>query len=175
MREIVICDYDPNWVARFEREHDLLTAALASFSPIIEHIGSTSVPNLAAKPVIDIMIGIPLEERLNELIEPIEALGYEYVQKYESDMPFRRFFRKETSGIRSHHIHAVAIMGNFWRRHLAFRDWLRSHSEDAHAYEALKRQLCIRYRFDSDRYTDAKSDFIEGILDVAFSNTKTAA
>jgi len=164
MREIIICDYDPHWVELFQEEKLRLHSLLEHLSPVIEHIGSTSVSNLGAKPVIDIMIGLDREEALDMLIAPIEVLGYSYRKEHEAEMPYRRFFRKDTAGIRSHHIHAVSLTHPFWPRHIAFRDHLRNNLVDAIEYEALKRQLADQYRFDADGYTEAKSAFIQSII-----------
>jgi GrpB-like predicted nucleotidyltransferase (UPF0157 family) len=164
MREIIISDYDPIWVALFEIEKSRLETSLASYAPAIEHIGSTSVPGLAAKPVIDIMVGIANEEDLDALIIPVETLDFEYVKQYEDVMPYRRYFRRDTGGIRSHHIHAVVSTHEFWTTHLAFRNHLRSNSADTSAYEALKRRLAVEYRFDPKGYTDAKAEFIQKII-----------
>jgi GrpB-like predicted nucleotidyltransferase (UPF0157 family) len=164
MREIIICDYDPNWVNMFEYERRQLLAILHHLSPTIEHIGSTAVPRLGAKPVIDIMIGVPNDHELDLLIVPIESLGYSYRKEHEDTMPYRRFFRKDTNGFRSHHIHAVRVAHPFWEKHLAFRDQLRTSPSDAEEYEALKRQLAARYRFDPDGYSEAKTDFVHRII-----------
>jgi GrpB-like predicted nucleotidyltransferase (UPF0157 family) len=164
MREIIISDYDPFWTELFREEKHRLHSLLDHFSPVIEHIGSTAVLNLGAKPVIDIMIGIDHEDDLDLLIVPIESLGYSYRKEHESEMPYRRFFRKDTDEIRSHHIHAVSRSHPFWARHIAFRDHLRNNLPDAIEYEALKRSLAQQYRFDADGYTEAKSAFIQSII-----------
>src|SRR5277367_416816 len=103
---IVLSDYSPDWPRMF----DEMRAALTPLVPpqtAIEHIGSTSVPGLAAKPVIDILIGLADFERANEWVPPIQSLGFEYVPQFETMMPYRRFFRKESAGVRTHHIHMV--------------------------------------------------------------------
>jgi GrpB-like predicted nucleotidyltransferase (UPF0157 family) len=130
---------------------------------IIEHIGSTAVPGLAAKPVIDILIGLPDFDLADELVARIVSMAYEYVQQYETDLPLRRFFRKERDGVRTHHIHMVGIGADFWTRHLLFRDQLRAHPEIASEYAALKLALAKRDWQDVNDYADAKTDFIRCI------------
>jgi GrpB-like predicted nucleotidyltransferase (UPF0157 family) len=172
MREIIIEQYNAHWPALFTAECQLLSSALHPLPPAtIEHIGSTSVPLLGAKPVIDIMIGVESEDRLDDLIVPIVSLGYEYGKEHEDEMPFRRFFRKHTNGIRSHHIHAVSLQHPFWETHLAFRDHMRANPEDAIEYEQLKRKLAGEHRFDPDGYTDAKAGFIRRIIDKALATS----
>ena len=132
---------------------------------VMEHIGSTAVAGLAAKPVIDILIGLADFGRANALVPSIESLGYEYVSQYETEMPERRFFRKERGGVSNpHHMPTlVANGGEFWQRHLAFRDFLRAHPATADEYAALKRTLAERDWTDTNEYADAKTEFIRRI------------
>jgi hypothetical protein len=96
---IVVSDYDPNWPTLFERERTRIKNALGSFALAIEHVGSTAVPGLPSKPIIDLLIGVPsLEEAQERCIEPIEALGYNYFPEYASWLPGELFFRKGASG-----------------------------------------------------------------------------
>ena len=162
---ITVRPYDPNWPRRFEREHALLTVIFSGVEPVIEHIGSTAVPGLGAKPVIDIMLGV---ERLSEVegrIPQLEAHGYEYVRNYETQLPERRYFRKPRVGSRAYHLHCVVRASDFWIRHIAFRDYLRSHPDAAAAYFALKQTLAAACT--KEEYTEAKSPFIEAVLDRA--------
>jgi GrpB-like predicted nucleotidyltransferase (UPF0157 family) len=175
-KPIVIADYDPAWPRRFEAERELIvrTCGRAPFAAT-EHVGSTAVPGLAAKPIIDIMPGLRSLDDAPPLIPPLKRIGYEYVPEFEQTsasgegMPFRRYFRKDLDGERTFHLHMVATDSEFWRRHLVFRDWLRAHPEDA--YAALKRSIAVEYSArltpTSDinvGYTDRKSEFIEEII-----------
>ncbi|MEK7247869.1 MAG: GrpB family protein, partial [Chloroflexota bacterium] len=135
--------------------------AIGEWAVAIEHVGSTAVPGLAAKPIIDIMPAIRSLADARHIIAPMEALGYEYVPEFEDDLPERRYFRRGVP--RSHHVHVVETTSTFWRRHLAFRDYLRAHPETAAEYAALKRRLADGYGSDSGGYTNAKTEFITRI------------
>lgn len=163
-KPIVIAEYDPEWALRFQRERDLIlrTCGIGAFVRI-EHVGSTAVPGLGAKPIIDIMGGIRSLVVAPRLVPPLASIGYEYVPEYEVDMPERRFFRKDKNGARAFHLHMVETGSEFWERHLLFRDYLRSHPETAAEYEELKRRLAGEYRDDIAGYTDAKTAFIRPV------------
>ena len=161
--KVSIVEYRPQWRKMFEEEKQLLQAALGEASAKVEHIGSTAVNGLAAKPIIDIMVGLPDFSVADKLVPVIETLGYEYIKKYEDEMPFRRFFVKNRNGIRTHQIHMVEIDGEFWGRHLLFRDYLRHNPAIANEYAALKKQLAEREWEDVNEYADAKSEFIRSI------------
>jgi GrpB-like predicted nucleotidyltransferase (UPF0157 family) len=160
-RAITVAPYDPRWPAAFESERDRVLAVCLLIRAI-EHIGSTSVLGLAAKAVIDIMPGVASLADTDACVGPIKALGYEYVPQFQDELPERRFFRRDTDGARSHHIHLVVEGGEFWERHPLFRDYLRSHPETAQAYAALKRELAAQY-YDMNDYAEAKGDFVRGI------------
>jgi GrpB-like predicted nucleotidyltransferase (UPF0157 family) len=162
---VIVVAYDPDWPRRFEQERAVLAAVFAESEATIEHVGSTAVPGLGAKPVIDIMVGVSRLTEAEGRIAAVEAAGYEYVQKYESQLPERRYFRKPRLGPRAYHLHCVVKGGDVWVRHLAFRDYLRAHPEAAAAYDELKRELAVRC--SKEGYTDAKGPFIEGILAAA--------
>lgn len=157
---IVISDYDPRWPALFDEVRAQLQQAVGRWVVGIEHIGSTSVPGLAAKPVIGVLA---LADADAHCIEPIVALGYEYIQRYEIDLPERRFFRRrDGEGAGRCNIHLVEKGSEFWERHLLFRDYLRAHPQVARQYEQLKRRLAPLFD-DVNQYADAKSDFIREI------------
>lgn len=168
---IHIVAYDPTWPRRFDEERQVLAAIFASSDAVIEHVGSTAVPGLGAKPVIDVMIGVPALDEVERRIPALEASGYEYVRQYEQQLPDRRYFRKPRLGSRAFHVHCVLTGSGFWARHLAFRDYLRAHPESAAVYDALKRDLASRV--SKEEYTDAKSPFIEGILATAMRERRT--
>ena len=114
--------YDPAWPRRFDEERRVLAAVFAGTEAVIEHVGSTAVPGLGSKPVIDVMVGVPALAAVEERIPALEAVGYGYVQEYEPQLPERRCFRKPQLGTRTFHVHCVVHGSDFWIRHLAFRD-----------------------------------------------------
>lgn len=162
---VIIVPYDPRWPAQFEEEKTRLIADIGAYVLSIEHIGSTAVPGLAAKPVIDILIGVHSLQEASLFIPPLEARGYEYVPQYEDEMPFRRYLHRKVNGEHTHHLHMVEPTTHFYKVQLAFRDYLRTHPETRDAYAALKVHLSEKYRNDRMAYTNAKSDFILGVLE----------
>jgi len=154
-RTIEVVDYDPAWPDHFREEQASVNRALGNRVVAVEHGGSTSVPGLAAKPVIDMWAALsaPLRE---EDIKAMAAIGYEYLG--ESALPDQDFFVKRAP--RVYHLHCYPAGHPEWDRHLAFRDWLRAHPEGAIAYARLKRKLADRFPADPLAYTEAKSDFI---------------
>lgn len=107
------------------------------------------------------MIGIRSLDDAKYCIPPLEAMGYEYVPEFEKDLPMRRYLRKSANDIRTHHIHMVERSSDFWNKHIAFRNILRSNASIRDEYSALKYRLADAYRDDREGYTDAKTDFIE--------------
>ena len=160
--KVLLAPYSLSWPHDFEIESVALQRYISI--PIkIEHIGSTSVVGLCAKPIVDILIGVAYESQLDMPIPEIQDLGYQYLPQYEDQMPFRRYFFKEISGIRTHQIHMVAYKSTFWVRHLQFRDYLRHHPTIRDEYAILKRQLAGRDWASTNDYADAKTDFIRRI------------
>jgi GrpB-like predicted nucleotidyltransferase (UPF0157 family) len=160
--EIVVVEYDPTWPDQFARELEALQRALGEAAIAIEHIGSTSVPGLAAKPVIDILIGVARIELTPDQIAAVEALSYEF--RGEAGIPGRLFFRKVP---RTAHVHVVEHGGEIWRSHLLFRDYLRVHPAERDRYAALKRELAGVYREDRQTYTASKEPLIAELLESA--------
>lgn len=161
--KIILKPYDESWPGNFRAERNRLMQVIDQPGLQIEHIGSTAVPGLAAKPVIDILIGIHDFKESDSLIPLISSLGYDYISEYEAEFPDRRFFLKDENGIRTHHIHLVQTGSVFWKRHLGFRDHLRQNLDDRIAYESLKYQLARREWQHRNKYAEAKSDFIRKI------------
>lgn len=160
MEPIVIADYDANWSSQYEQEKSRIIDTLGNTVTDIQHIGSTSVPGLAAKPIIDIILGLEKIPPLSTQIVSLETLGYNYCGEF--GIPGRHYFRRGMP--RTHQIHAVQVNSDFWQRHILFRDFLRSHPQAAQQYEALKRKLAAEFRNDRDRYTDSKTPLIEQLL-----------
>ena len=164
---VVIEQYDPNWPRQFEREKVLLGRVFSAVNVSIEHVGSTAIPNMGAKPIIDIMIGVACLTEIESRIPNLEAIEYRYVPKCEAELPERRYFRKPFTGPSTHHLHCVCRDTAFWNRHILFRDYLREHPNVAADYLRLKLELAKQHRADRTAYTKAKSTFIESILEKA--------
>jgi GrpB-like predicted nucleotidyltransferase (UPF0157 family) len=152
MRQAVVVDWDPAWPARAAEEAAAVGEALGAVE--VEHIGSTAVPGLAAKPVLDLLAGLHPLEAGPAAVDAMKALGYEYLG--EHGLPGRLFFRKGPER-RTHHVHAVELGGTEWRRHLAFRDYLRAHPDEVARYGEAKRALATAVGGDWDAYAERKN------------------
>lgn len=162
---VEIAPYDPGWPRAFAKERDMLLPVLEPWlAGGIEHVGSTAVPGLAAKPVIDIMAPVRDLESSRPALALLEALGYCYA-------PFRadvmHWLCKPRPERRTHHLHLVPMGSRLWRERIAFRDLLVSNAALALDYAALKQRLAAEHRGDRERYTEAKGPFIEGALRAA--------
>jgi GrpB-like predicted nucleotidyltransferase (UPF0157 family) len=161
---VVIVEYDARWPTLYERERELMLGATGDLIVAVEHIGSTAVPNLGGKRIIDIMAGVRCLEDAERCIEPLAGIGYEYVPEYNELIPERRYFHKGPPERRTFHLHMTEHLGEFWAKHLLFRNWLRTHPEDALDYFRLKKELADRFGRDREGYTEAKTGFIESIV-----------
>jgi GrpB-like predicted nucleotidyltransferase (UPF0157 family) len=161
---VAIAEYSTHWPAQFEAEAGVINSAFGSTKIKLEHIGSTAVPGLAAKPIIDILLGADSLAEIENHITHLEAVGYRYVPAFEKQLPDRRYFVKANGGAPQFHLHAVACGSTFWRDHLRFRDALRHQPALREQYLELKRQLASSFRLDRDAYANAKAPFIEGVL-----------
>lgn len=159
---IEVAPYDARWPAAFEQERALLAEALGPWlADPPEHIGSTAVPGLAAKPVIDIMAPVHTLAASRPAIEAARELGYVHYP-YKPDV--MHWFCKPSAAHRTHHLHLVPLGSPLWRERLAFRDALRADPELRASYQALKLDLAQRHRLVREAYTDAKTPFIEQVL-----------
>lgn len=167
-RDIKIVAYRRAWPALFEQEANLLRGALGEKALRIEHIGSTSIPGLAAKPIIDLMVAVASYPRSMGLIPIVEALGYQF--KPHDTIPGRLFFAKEREPeIRTHHLNLTERGSGFWKRQLAFRDTLRTHDQLAAEYVELKRQLAVEHARTGVLPREGKTAFVTRVLALAES------
>jgi GrpB-like predicted nucleotidyltransferase (UPF0157 family) len=165
---IVICEYDPSWPAQFEQERVLLHEALAPMVIAIEHVGSTAVPGLAAKPIIDLLASVrSLAEARSRCVQPLEALGYTYLPENESWLPEEMMFRKGVPGPWTHHVHVMEPSSPRWDELILIRDYLRRHLETATAYADLKKLLADRFEDDIAGYRAAKGSFLQSLIAAA--------
>ncbi len=161
---VIIVEYNPRWPALYEEEKERILGLIGHRVVTIEHVGSTAVTGLGAKPIIDITIALRRLADAEECIDPLTSIGYEYKPPDRVGIPERRFFDKKPSGASTYHIHMVELTSDFWERHLLFRDFLRSHPEVAGQYCRLKKELAAKYGSDRDGYTEAKTPFIESVV-----------
>lgn len=168
---IEIFEYNPAWPDLFQVERDLLQHHLAPWLVSnIEHIGSTAVPGLAAKPIIDIMAPVANLESARPAIAAAGQLGYVY---YPYKPELMHWFCKPSAAHRTHHLHLVPFSSDLWRDRLTFRDVLRQNRQLAAEYEDLKRHLAEVHRHDREAYTEGKSEFVAKVL--ARTHTDTTA
>ena len=162
---IEIHPYSPAWPQAAAQEIDDLTGRLARWSSApMEHIGSTSIPGLAAKPIIDLMAGVRSLDCGRDVEEALSPHGWNLVPAELDDRPWRLFFVKVVDGHRSAHLHLVEAESAHWHRHLRFRDRLRVDARLAAEYSHLKMRLASQFADDREGYTRAKADFVEGVL-----------
>ena len=162
-RKIIVLPYDPRWPAAFAAEAEHIRTALGAVAIDIHHIGSTSVPGLAAKPLIDILLAASSLDELDSFDGALVELGYEPMGEF--GIPGRRFYRKGGNENRSHHIHAFQACSSVGdaalMRHLAFRDYLSANSTIAKEYGALKKQLAAAHPDNIEDYMNGKHAFIQ--------------
>ena len=171
---VLIADYDPEWPLHFEAAKRTIAQAVGPLLVSIEHIGSTAVPNVASKPIIDIMPGIRRFEDGFDCVAPLEALGYDC--RGELGIPGRHYFVKnDVQGVREQQLHMVVVGTDFWAKKLLFRDYMRTNPDEANEYAQLKRSLAKRYRQDREAYTEGETVFIEGALARARTPERSAA
>jgi GrpB-like predicted nucleotidyltransferase (UPF0157 family)/ribosomal protein S18 acetylase RimI-like enzyme len=161
---VVLHEYSPEWPALFDMEERLLRDAFSGVDVAIEHVGSTSVPGMAAKPVVDILLGAESLAVIEQRIEALRTAGYRYVPEFERLLPQRRYFVKPDRRNARVHLHAVQREGPFWREQVAFRERLRTDPALFSGYLELKRHLATQFPSDRNAYTDAKAPFIRATL-----------
>lgn len=192
--KIDVVPYDANWPTLYDKERGRIEAALQLLNPTIEHIGSTSVPSLSAKPIIDIMVGLNAEPDLNKTIDLMNKIGFVWNNRYDDQLPFRRFFMHVESlgektvpskftvndnfNIREYfkihcHVHIVPLDSTWWREHIAFRNRLRCDEKDRLSYQNLKLELATKSWDDPNHYGRAKSALIQSILANADESSST--
>jgi GrpB-like predicted nucleotidyltransferase (UPF0157 family) len=168
-----VVPYRTEWPELFAREAALLARIFARADAVIEHIGSTAVSGLGAKPIIDIMIGVTSLAEAEARVDELASVEYEYVPEYEAELPQRRYFRKPFRRPRTHHLHIVVYGSEFWTNHILFRDYLRDHPDVADVYYELKQRLSAASRETGADYTQAKTPFVAEVLALAARQSGT--
>ncbi len=162
---IRVVAHDPAWLARFEEERAVLEDAVGEWaSGGIHHVGSTAVPGLEAKPIIDILVGVESLDAGRGCFEPLARLGYMHAPYLPEEM---HWFCKPHPSRRTHHLHLVPTGSRRYVEELTFRDQLRASPPTAAAYATLKRELTDRFAQDREAYTEAKGEFIRDVLAAA--------
>ena len=162
MRHVLVVPYDPQWPAAFARAEREVKAALGDNLLAIHHIGSTSIPGMHAKSVIDMLAVARDLQRVDACATRMREIGYEAMGEFEIEG--RRYFRRDNAkGVRTEHVHAFAADSPHILRHLAFRDFLRAQPDLAQDYAQLKLRLAAAHPFDIDAYMDGKDPFIRQI------------
>jgi GrpB-like predicted nucleotidyltransferase (UPF0157 family) len=157
---IRVSDYDPAWSKQFDGERQRIAAALGPTAVRIHHIGSTAVPKMKAKPIIDILLEVPSVETLDEQSPALEALGYEALGEF--GIAGRRYFRRDDAdGTRTHQVHAFKAGVPDVIRHLAFRDYLRANRPIALEYGKLKERLASAHPHEPEAYMNGKDSFVK--------------
>ena len=163
---VKLCEHHDEWAKLYEQEKQLLLETFGDSIIAIEHVGSTAIPGVPAKPLIDMNVAIPSidDATIEKFIPKLQELGYTYMHKY----PDRHFFAKGPEEKRTHHLNLVKVGSETgWNDHILFRDYLNNHKTARDEYTALKLRLAQQFAEDRESYTKAKEEFILGIIQQA--------
>jgi GrpB-like predicted nucleotidyltransferase (UPF0157 family) len=159
MRKVEVVPHDPKWREQFEVESQHVSNSLGENVVAIHHIGSTAIPGIYAKPIIDLLVEVKDIANVDAQTASMQGLGYEAMGEF--GIPGRRFFRKDNPfGDRTHHIHTFTAGSAQVERHLAFRDYMIAHPKDAQTYSQLKYNLAQKFPANIEAYMDGKDGFI---------------
>jgi GrpB-like predicted nucleotidyltransferase (UPF0157 family) len=160
MRKVKVIIYDPHWRDIFAREKQELLRVFSDNVVAIHHIGSTAIPDIYAKPIIDLLVEVKAITKVDECDRFMEDLGYEVMGEY--GISGRRYFRKnDAAGVRTHHVHTFEVSAPEVEKHLIFRDYMIAHQKDAQRYSELKCELARKYPYDIDSYVNGKAGFVQ--------------
>jgi GrpB-like predicted nucleotidyltransferase (UPF0157 family) len=166
MRHVIVVPHNPHWRVAFAAEAALVASAIGPAVVTIHHIGSTAIPDIYAKPVIDLLVEVVDLEPVDRAQPALVALGYEAMGEF--GLPGRRYFRKDNDqGDRTHHVHVFEAGSAEVERHLRFRDYLRAHPDRAQDYSNLKRHLAQLHPTDIEAYMDGKHGLIQELEQAA--------
>lgn len=167
MSNIIVTSYSSDWPMYFSEVQVQLAAVFDPVPVLIEHIGSTAIPGLVAKPVIDVLLGAESLAAIEEKAEALQGLRFNYIRKYEAEVPLRRYFVRPAAAAPRVDLHAVVYGSRFWREHLVFREALRTDPVLALEYAELKMWLASQFSGDRMSYSAAKAPFIRSVLRMA--------
>ena len=167
-RCVLFREYEASWPQLYEAEKPLVLGQIGEHLLAIEHIGSTSVPGLSAKPIIDMLLGVETLDQADACLDPLQQIGYEYLPERTAFTKARRFLRKNPpGGPVGYHLHLLQPSNPYWTVLLVFRNYLRHHPATAHQYSELKQQLAEQFPTDRLACLHGKADFIHAVLQVA--------
>lgn len=167
-RQVILAPHQSSWAKMFDEEARRIRAILSANALAIHHIGSTAIPGIVAKPIIDMLVAVADLECVDRCNGDMATIGYE--AKGAHGIPMRRYFRKENDcGIRTHHVHIYLSSSPEIDRHLAFRDFLNAHPDWANAYSNLKMKLAAKHAYCTQDYQEGKSEFVTSIGQLADS------
>jgi GrpB-like predicted nucleotidyltransferase (UPF0157 family) len=161
--QIALKAYDPRWPALFRAEQARLLS-LFRHMLAIEHIGSTAVEGMTAKPIIDMMAGVATMQMAEALCESLCHNGYTTSAEFNASLTDRKWFMRHAGGHRTHHLHVVVYEGAVWKERLKFRDALRTNAELAARYVQLKQRVAMEHEHDREAYTRAKTAFVQAVV-----------
>lgn len=163
--KVKLFPYDATWKTEYEKEEKILRQILKDYAIDIQHVGSTSIPNLSAKPIIDIAVAVKDKETLKKLLLLMQKNGYDMLDNLETKGEI--LARKGTTECRTHYIHMEVLNSEYWNNHILFRDYLLKHKEFVKKYENLKQDLAETFKDDRKEYTNAKNEFIQNVITLA--------
>lgn len=161
--QVIIVDYDPQWPILYEEEKRLILRVVGHKVLAIEHVGSTAVPGLGAKPIIDMMSGVRQSPDAEECIPLLRDIGYTSVTPQPDDPDHYYCLGKGPHSV-GYHLHLMKFGSDSWEKHLLFRDYLRTHPSVSQQYYEIKKKLADEHRLDRAAYTEAKTSFIETVV-----------
>lgn len=160
---VVLSEHKPEWYQLFEEERANLATVLGTFALSIEHIGSTAIPGIKAKPILDLMVAIPTFDDWEQYKEPLSLLLYEFRRDFREDQQHILFVKGPEEN-RTHYLKLTELDSEFWKEHLIFRDYLTTHPERAQEYQELKESLLAEHSGDRGPYTEGKKQFVQETL-----------
>ncbi len=168
---VKLVPHNPKWAELFDEEKQLLKKTFGDTILAIEHIGSTAIPGISAKPIIDINVGVESLDVARSMKEKFEKLGYEHRPfapgKTKDDLKWQELYVKGPEAKRTHHVHVTVLGNNYWKNDLLFRDYLRKNANRAKQYTNLKQVLAEKHAEDRGTYTKNKEQFINETLEMA--------
>lgn len=160
------------WQKEFVKEKQALLKALSGFDVTIEHVGSTAIPEVVAKPIIDMMLGIHDIADQKNIYKILESIGY--IDRGDGGIPEQNLFVRGPEDCRTHYLHVTKLKSNYWTEHIVFRDYLRKNKKAREEYNELKKNLAKKYSNKREFYTKLKTPFIQEVLKVAIKSKRHA-